>query len=132
MSDIVSLKDRGKYQGFVEGGIAIANGAGPILGAVFAQKASWRYAHRSFRTCQAEHYSSPRWCFWINLPLSGLAIILLVVYLPSKPTSGNLTAKLKAVDYVGALSSLAATVLLLLGLTWGGIEYPWVSAQGTL
>lgn len=42
MSDIVSLKDRGKYQGIIEGAIAIANGIGPVLGAVFAEKASWR------------------------------------------------------------------------------------------
>jgi hypothetical protein len=39
-------------------------------------------------------------------------------------------AKFKAVDYGGCATSLAATVLLLIGLTWGGIEYPWKSAQG--
>lgn len=48
MSDVVSLKDRGKYQGIIEGVIAIANGTGPILGAVFAEKASWRWEHRLF------------------------------------------------------------------------------------
>ena len=53
-----------------------------------------------------------------------------MVYLPSRPTSGDIRAKLKAIDYFGAVASLAATVLLLMGLTWGGVSYPWKSAQG--
>lgn len=41
-------------------------------------------------------------------------------------------AKFKAIDYAGCVTSLAATVLLLVGLTWGGVTYPWKSAQGEL
>jgi hypothetical protein len=37
MSDVVSLKDRGKYQGINEAIIAISNGVGPILGGVFSE-----------------------------------------------------------------------------------------------
>lgn len=59
-----------------------------------------------------------------------MAALLLIVFLPSKPTNGDVKAKLKAIDYFGCVSSLAATILLLIGLTWGGITYPWVSAQG--
>lgn len=41
-----------------------------------------------------------------------------------------MAAKFKVVDYGGCITSLAATVLLLIGLTWGGVSYPWVSAHG--
>lgn len=72
-----------------------------------------------------------RWCFWINLPLCAIAAALLLVFLPGKPTQGSMLAKFKAVDYGGCITSLASTVLLLIGLTWGGVTYPWKSAQGT-
>lgn len=43
ISDIVSLKDRGKFQGFTGGVVAIANSVGPILGGVFTEKVTWRW-----------------------------------------------------------------------------------------
>ena len=42
MGDLIPLKDRAKYQGITEVMIALANGIGPVLGAVFAEKVSWR------------------------------------------------------------------------------------------
>lgn len=54
----------------------------------------------------------------------------LVIFLPSKPVSGDTKAKLAAIDYGGSIASLTATVLLLMGLTWGGVTYPWKSAPG--
>jgi MFS family permease len=43
VSDIVSLKDRGKYQGFLGSAIAIGGGIGPLIGGVFSQTATWRW-----------------------------------------------------------------------------------------
>jgi hypothetical protein len=65
-----------------------------------------------------------------SLPLCGISLTALFVFLPSKPTDGNMKAKLKAVDYGGSVASLVATVLLLMGVTWGGTTYAWVSPQG--
>lgn len=45
-SDVVSLKERGKYQGITEMTIAASNAAGPLLGGVFSEQLNWR------------------WCFW--------------------------------------------------------------------
>lgn len=43
IGDVVSLKDRGKYQGIIGGVVAVANSLGPILGGIFTEKASWRW-----------------------------------------------------------------------------------------
>ena len=43
VSDIVSLKDRGKYQGFLGSAIAIGSGIGPLVGGLFSQDATWRW-----------------------------------------------------------------------------------------
>jgi MFS family permease len=45
VSDIVSLKERGKYQGFLGSAIAIGSGIGPLIGGVFSQSATWRWYH---------------------------------------------------------------------------------------
>ncbi|WOO85275.1 Efflux pump dotC [Vanrija pseudolonga] len=110
ISDVVSLKDRGKYQGITGGVVAIANSAGPILGGIFTEKVTWR------------------WCFYINLPLTALAIIVIVFLLPLKKVHGSMREKLAKLDYYGSLLTLAWAVLVLLALSWGGTEHPWSSA----
>ncbi|GAA5840937.1 hypothetical protein JCM9279_001265 [Rhodotorula babjevae] len=109
VSDIVSLKDRGKYQGLTEATILVGNGAGPILGGVMAQKLTWN------------------WCFWINLPIGGVAMAVILFFLPLKAVRGSMKQKLLQIDYGGALLSTFATVLVILPLNWGGVSFPWVS-----
>ncbi|GAA5861342.1 hypothetical protein JCM8547_006098 [Rhodosporidiobolus lusitaniae] len=60
ISEIVSFKDR--YQGLTEVTILIGTGLGPILGGVLVEHASWR------------------WCFWINLPVSAVSIVMLSMW----------------------------------------------------
>ncbi|GFZ49265.1 hypothetical protein JCM24511_07384 [Saitozyma sp. JCM 24511] len=55
ISDVVSLKDRGRYQGINGCVVALSTSLGPVLGGIFTEKATWR------------------WCFYINIPLSVLA-----------------------------------------------------------
>ncbi|GAA5940767.1 hypothetical protein JCM10213_004307 [Rhodosporidiobolus nylandii] len=109
VSDVVSLKDRGKYQGVTEITIAIGNGVGPIIGGVMAEKLSWR------------------WCFWINLPIAGASILAIVFFLPLKKVTGSMKEKLAKIDYGGALLTVAATVLVILPLNWGGTSFAWTS-----
>lgn len=104
------MKDRGKYQGITGGVVAVANSVGPILGGIFTEKVTWR------------------WCFYINLPLTGLAILVVFFFLPLKPVHGSMIAKLKKLDYAGSALTLAWAVLVLIAISWGGAEYPWSSA----
>lgn len=40
----------------------------------------------------------------------------------------SIARKLEAVDFFGALLALGGTIVLVMGLTWGGAQYPWKSA----
>jgi MFS family permease len=86
---------------------------GPILGGVFTQYATWR------------------WCFWVNLPIGGLTLIVLVLFLKMPPHSRVANAKLKELPFLfdipGITLTVCAMVCLLLVLENGGVTKPWNS-----
>lgn len=89
---------------------SLASVVGPFAGGVLATKVSWR------------------WCFYINLPLGGFAFLLLLVsFNPPKP-EGNVWAKLRKIDFLGTFLLTSGLVLLLLAITFGGVDFPWNSA----
>jgi len=90
---------------------AIAGGVGPILGGVFTQLLSWR------------------WIFWVNLPFSGLAFLLLLLFLDVHNPRTKVHDGLRAIDWYGSFSILGLTVMLLLGLNFGGTTFPWDSTK---
>jgi len=110
VSDVITLKERGKYQGIMGGVVALANSLGPIIGGLFTEKASWR------------------WCFWINLPLTAISIVVIIFLLPLRRVKGGIMGKLKILDWYGSVLTIAWAVLFLLGLSWAGTQYPWASA----
>lgn len=82
---------------------------GPIIGGAL-EKITWR------------------WCFYINLPIGGVSLLVLIFgFNPPKP-KGNIREKLSTIDYVGTFFMTLGLVLVLLGLTFGGVDYPWKSA----
>ena len=89
----------------------ISGGLGPILGGVFSEYLSWR------------------WNFWINLPICGLAFILLFFYLDVHNPKTKVTDGLKAIDWLGSLSIIGFTLMVLLGLNFGGETFAWNSPQ---
>ncbi|SCV67788.1 BQ2448_5399 [Microbotryum intermedium] len=111
VSDIVSLKDRGKYQGITETTIIFANCSGPILGGVFAQKLSWR------------------WIFWLTVIIAPIGIVIVQIFLPLKAVKGNMRTKLAQIDYVGSILTIGACTLVLLPLNWGGVTFAWDSPK---
>ena len=111
ISDMFSLRQRSLLMGLTEGIWALAGGIGPILGGVFASLVNWR------------------WCFWINLPISGLAAVLILVFLDIKHEHTSFIDGMKAIDWLGIFTFLGCTLMLLLGLDFGGVLFPWDSAK---
>ncbi|KAL8732674.1 MAG: hypothetical protein Q9166_002650 [cf. Caloplaca sp. 2 TL-2023] len=110
ISDLFSMRDRGKYFGMIAGVWGLASALGPILGGVFTQKVSWR------------------WCFYINLPFHGIAFIIILVFLDIETPRTPLLAGLKAIDWLGSITIVCGTIMFLLGLDHGGLSYRWTSA----
>ncbi|KAI8656813.1 MFS domain-containing protein [Fusarium sp. Ph1] len=113
VSDVVPLRERGKYQGILGAVVAIANGVGPVIGGALSSKSedSWR------------------WIFRMQLPLTLFTTCCVLFSMPLKKVEGDWRLKLKAVDFLGIFLALAGMTVVILGLTWGGNEYSWNSAQ---
>ncbi|KAF2436645.1 MFS general substrate transporter [Tothia fuscella] len=110
IGDLFSPRKRGAYYGLLGLVWSVANGLGPLLGGLFATKMSWR------------------WCFWVNVPLDGLALILTAVYLKVHTPYTPFWEGIKAIDWLGSLAVVGGTVSLLLGLEFGGVTFAWDSA----
>ncbi|KAM0259971.1 hypothetical protein ACHAQJ_003064 [Trichoderma viride] len=110
ISDLFSMRKRGMYFGIFGMIWALASSIGPILGGVFTSKVSWR------------------WCFYINLPLSGVGLIILIFVLKLHNPRTPIKQGLAAIDWVGNLLIIGGTLMLLFGLNFGGVQFPWASA----
>lgn len=125
VSDIVTLKDRGKYQGIIGMVIATANSIGPLIGGLFTESV----VRQPLLKLREKRLISQtwRWCFWLSLPLTAIAFLVIVFLLPLKTVRGDTMSKLRAVDWIGSLLTLVWTVLFLIGLSWAGSQYSWSS-----
>ncbi|KAL1603858.1 hypothetical protein SLS60_005450 [Paraconiothyrium brasiliense] len=110
ISDLFAMRERGAYFGIIGGVWALASSLGPIVGGAFTQNVSWR------------------WCFYLNLPLDGCAFVIILFVLDLHTPKTPLWEGLKAVDWLGSLTMVAGTIMVLLGLEFGGVTYPWKSA----
>jgi EmrB/QacA subfamily drug resistance transporter len=105
IGDVVSPRERGRYQGYFGAVFGLASVIGPLLGGFFTSSLTWR------------------WIFYVNLPIGVLAFTVLAATLPSRSERVH-----RRIDYLGAgllASALAAIVLLT---TLGGTSYAWDSA----
>ena len=105
ISDVVSPRERGKYQAYFSGVWMAAGLLGPVLGGVFAEHLHWSMI------------------FWINVPLALGALVLLL------PKMGKIPVfhRRRKVDWLGGVLLMAAAVVCMLVLTWGGNRFSWLS-----
>jgi EmrB/QacA subfamily drug resistance transporter len=105
VGDLVSPRERARYQGFIAATFAVATVAGPLIGGVLVDNASWR------------------WVFYVNLPLGLVALAGLHLRLPAPAVD----RPERPLDAVGAGLLAAATSAFMLACIWGGSRYAWDS-----
>ena len=106
VGDLVSPRERGRYQGHIAATFAVATVIGPLVGGLLVQHASWR------------------WVFYVNLPLGAAALVGLRLSLPA-----DIDARPGLpLDLGGAVLLTCAATALMLACIWGGARYAWGSA----
>jgi len=103
---IVPPRDRGRYQGLIGGVFAAASIIGPLVGGFIVDNLTWR------------------WIFYVNLPVGVVALAVILVTMPRRRQKQE-----HSIDWLGAALLGLGTTALLLGLVWGGRDYPWGSTH---
>lgn len=107
--DLVPMRYRGKYLGIVLSTAALGSTLGPLVGGAIARR-HWR------------------WVFWVNLPIGGVAILLLFAFLKLKfKRTDPILVAIKRLDLPGNALFIASMTSLLFGLIAGGNQWPWSS-----
>ena len=104
VGDIVSPRERGRYQGLFGAVFGIASIIGPLLGGVFVDQLSWH------------------WIFYINLPIGAVALTVIAIQVP-----GQLSRIHHVIDYLGTVVLMLSVTCLVLFTSLGGTSYPWGS-----
>ena len=106
LADIVPARKLGRWLGYQGVIYAVASVLGPVVGGLFVDHLSWR------------------WAFFINLPVGLLALAIVVgnLHVPRRRVERHL-------DYAGAGLLTAALSCLVLLATLGGVDFGWTSPR---
>lgn len=105
IADVVSARERGRYQAYITSTFGGASIAGPLIGGLSVEYLTWR------------------WAFWINLPIGILAYFLCHRGLKAVIVK----RERRPIDYLGVALMLPAVTALILVAAWGGTELPWTA-----
>ncbi len=105
IADVVSARERGRYQGYITGVWGVASIAGPLVGGICVDYLTWR------------------WAFWINLPIGVVAFFLCDWALKRIPVH----YERRSIDFLGAALMMPGVTAWMLVAAWGGTEYAWSS-----
>jgi EmrB/QacA subfamily drug resistance transporter len=106
VGDVVSPRERGRYQGYFGAVFAVSTVIGPLLGGFFVDQVSWR------------------WIFYINLPIGAVALSVIGVALESRADQGR-----PRIDYLGAALLAGGLAAIVLFTSLGGTTYGWGAPQ---
>ena len=109
VTDLVPLRERGKWFGYFSMIWALGTVTGPVIGGAFAQNVSWR------------------WIFWINLPFCAIGFVTVPIFLRLNKRPGTIRSKLGSIDWVGAVLLTSSVTSFLAPVSWGGVIFPWSS-----
>jgi EmrB/QacA subfamily drug resistance transporter len=105
VGDVVSPRDRGRYQGVFGGVFGISSVLGPLIGGFFVDNLSWH------------------WIFYVNVPIAAVAFLVTSAVLPATTVRVH-----HIIDYTGTVLLAAAATALILLTSLGGTTYKWLSA----
>ncbi len=104
IADVVSPRERGRYQGFFGAVFGVSTVIGPLLGGFFVDNLSWR------------------WIFYVNLPIGLIALVVIASAFPSRAEHVR-----HAIDFLGAALLAGGLSAIVLYTSLGGTTYAWDS-----
>ncbi|KIJ48812.1 hypothetical protein M422DRAFT_225924 [Sphaerobolus stellatus SS14] len=112
LADLVTLEERGLYAGLFGLTWSVAAALGPVVGGALSNvPGQWR------------------WLFYLNLPLCGISAVMAFVTLNLPTPPGTLRHKLSKMDWIGNVIAISSACAITLGLTLGGVNFPWQSPR---